>query len=221
MLPQAAVDEIVRIINNPARSTNAFLWLQETLREVQGRGRWKWLLNSGVCNLYASVALPDDYHEAVDPIIYDPATTATDAWAVPTTPWDWSIMQRLEERRGHYAVDRFGLNFSTAFSGGSIWLDYYRKITVPTTVGESTDLDLPDTFAYRLAVYGAARHGLIGEDDYDRLNQAKEQFETALSEMRQWDARRGIANRVSGLQNTAGLLSAPDGPMFPSNYSVI
>lgn len=222
MLPSEAISEILRVINNPARTTEAFLWLKEALREVQGRGRWKWLISSAVRNASANLylPLPTDCNELLDPVVWDSAGTATDAWVAPTTPWDWSQKMTLKNAENRYQVNQFGINFASDITVGSVWVDYYRNITMPASSSENKALDLPDQFCYRLAVYGAARHGLIGEDDYDRLNQAKEQFETALSEMRQWDARRGIANRVTGLQPVAINSMTVDGPIVPFNYSL-
>jgi hypothetical protein len=96
-------------------------------------------------------------------------------------------------------------------------LRYYRKLTIPTATTET--IDLPDEFVYRLSVYGASRHGLLGEDDYDRLQYAEAQFRNALREMTVKDGRDKVANAGKRLGGTSVNPLDAIYP-FPSNYSV-
>jgi len=213
--------DVVAMVGNPNKTTQAFTWIKETIREVAGDGRWNWLLKSQT-NAFPSttyyLAFPTDCREIIDPIYIDTSLSPSAGWATPTAPWIFDRVGALRLQSNEYRISTFGIEFISTYSTGGIWLNYYRDVTLPTSSGDTSDLDLPNDFAYRLLVYGAARFGLVGEDDYDRLRFAQAEFEKAKAEMRAWDNRRGVANmskRAAGIRSESGVI-----PAWPSNYSL-
>jgi hypothetical protein len=280
LTPVSAVSEILRVINNQNRSTEAFLWLQETIREIRGVGRWQFLLQDRIVPFKQYIALPSDLDEIQEPVLLDDSlsytgvdylktsdttptltgscpsgtttvtvtvnsvdyvatvsgtawtaavtnaltdgttytvTATTDAsvtnytknqlvidstvttpvthpWAEPLNPWEEEDVFLLKAQKGDYRLDPDYFVMHTRWTRGVLRLRYYRQILVPTSASSTTAIDLPEEFVYRLCVYGAARHGLIGEDDYDRLTAAQGVYQNALNEMQQKDARRKLAN---------------------------
>mgnify|MGYP006279446431 FL=1 len=245
------------MVNNPNKTSEALLWLQHTLREIWGDGRWWFHMTSrtrqlppydGSNPLY--LPFPTGYDELIEPIFYRtdtvigssitisdtsplPAGTAglsysyafqlsggDDGWTIPTKPWvmDYVLPMRLQD--ADYSVKQFGIEFAPKFNaGGAIWISYYENPTIPTLTTEA--IPLPDQFVYRLAVYGAARHGLIGEDDYDRLQIAKAEFTQALDEMRIWNNRKKIANASPrAASQMPGRYYDYSPGMYPPNFSL-
>lgn len=215
------IPAVVSLVNNPNKTTEAFTWVKETIREIGGDGRWNFLIKHQTRAFPSStyfLAKPTDCREIIDPIFYDSELSPADSWATPTAPWVFDKMGVFRLQSGDYRLSSFGIEFSSAYSSGAVWVSYYRNILLPTSSGDTNDLDLPDDFAYRLLVSGAARFGLIGEDDYDRLAYVHKEFERAKAEMRAWDSRRGIANmqkRLAGIREGNNIL-----PAWPSNYAV-
>lgn len=80
-----------------------------------------------------------------------------------------------------------------------VLFDYYRKIRLVND--EESTIDLPDEFVYNLITYGAARVGLMQEDDFQRLQYCEQKYQEYLSLMRVWDARRNIADGVVRLKS--------------------
>ena len=151
-------------------------------------------------------------------------------WQAPAVIWKFEQVAHLRLQGFDYTLIRnrptpqegvsttTTIVFSTRWTTGTIWLNYYRNIVMPTGAGDTNDLDLPDEYAYRLLVYGAARHGLLGEDDYDRLKYSEQMYQQALAELREWDGRRGVANMNKRMSTSASPLLVF--PAWPSNYSV-
>lgn len=192
---------------------------------------------------------PVDFDELEEPIFYrtdttigstisvattavDPATVGTaytyvfqltggsDGWMNPSAPWRADYVIPLLKQQCDYNVREYGIEFSPKFNaGGAIWIRYFKKPPIPQHTTDS--IPLPDQFVYRLAVYGAARHGLVREDDYDRLQYAKLEFAQALKEMREWDNRRKIANMTNRMTSHLQSPYADYGPgVFPPNFAM-
>lgn len=272
-----AISEILRVINNRNRQAEALLWLQETLREISGYGRWKYLLCDVVTAFDRALPLPPDFDEVCDPVlvnysgsgigvnflktsdtkptitgtcpdgttsitvtvggesysaivngtkwscavtsdlpigthtvtavsnagaveysrdqlVIDPTVTTpvSSVWAPQKEPVDLSQIYELRAQRGDYRVEDGFLVIASQWSSGLVKMQYYRKTRIPASATDGT-VDLPDEFAYRIAVYGAAKHGLLGEDDYERLATAQTIYQSALMDMVQKDARRKIS----------------------------
>jgi hypothetical protein len=218
MLALTAVSEILRVINNQNRASEAFLWLQEILRELQGLGHWEYHRKQQQCPIAAYLALPTDFDELISPVFVDSATTLVPGWQSVTTPWKVENFPKLTFQKGDIRIDATNLMFHPRWSTGAVLLTYYRKITIPATVTDAAALDLPDEFVYRLAVYGAARHGLLGEDDFERLQYAEAQYQQAISQLKAKDARLKIANERQ-LMGGEGYPETNMSP-WPSNYSL-
>lgn len=222
MLPAEAVSEIVDVVNNRNRTGSAFTWLKATLYEIQRQARWNFLLKDATIPFARSVALPTDAWEIVEPVYLDTAMTTAGTWATPTAPWEFEKVRWLRTDKGDIRTSNFGIEFNTRWTTGTVWLKYYRSIVIPATAAATSALDLPEAFVYDLVVYGAARHGLTREDDYDRLKIAEEKYSKALYEMTVWDNRRKSANGILTMtDHTNPALSTGDGtPIWPANYSI-
>lgn len=308
MLASTAISEILRVVNNQNRSTEAMLWLQETLREIGGMGRWSWLFSERIAAFAQNLLVPDNIDEICEPIllgsgdvptveyrivapttsftmngtvpsangaltatidsvVYSPTVTVqnwtlaitsgtftagnynvalsytdtnggvsvdessselvvsstltptTSNWAPVDVPVNWEDYNKLTLQRDDFRFDDASsqLVINTRWTTGPIRMRYYRKFTIPALTTDA--LDLPDQWAYRLSVYGAARHGLIGEDDFDRLAVAEGFYQNALREMREHEARRKVANssrQLGGAIRTSREWLDP----FPSNFSL-
>lgn len=144
----------------------------------------------------------------------------SDGWQIPTEPWRWDMSLPLRLQTKDYRIQEYGLELHPRFAaGGAIWHRYYSKLAIPQECNEV--VPLPDQFVYKIMVYGAARHGLIGEDDYDRLNYAERMFETGIREMREWDNRRQIANIADRADSQIPYEYTPFGTgQFPPNFAV-
>lgn len=158
-------------------------------------------------------------------ILYTPvvlsATYAGSAWGTPSEPWEFEKAFQLYKHKGDYRVSNFGIEFHDRwhqYTSSYVWLKYYRNMTIPTTTSE--ELDLPDPYVFRIALYGAAKYGLLSEDDYDRLQYAQQQFELAVKEMREWDNRKRVANAADGLYYTSTFNDFDNRGFWPENYSV-
>lgn len=225
MLVSAAINEILRVVNNLNRRTEALLWLQETLREIEGISRWRFTRTEKIHSWAQRFTLPTDFDAIIDPLFLDSAYVASatelataDAlgWMTPDASWEEEDCNALKWQRGDYRVDNSTLTLHQEWTSGTLRLKYYRKLTIPTAITET--IDLPAEFVYPLIVYGASRHGLIGEDDYDRLKYAEMQFQMAISRLKEKDGRDGIAN-VDQLAGGPANPSLPSYP-FPRNYSI-
>lgn len=243
MLLSEAKTAVAAVVNNP--SIDATEWIKSTLREIGGRGRWFWLVKHVVAPVAPYLALPTDLHEIYEPLYLDTSATSlvyitttslpaglllspysttlqagtVATWTTPSAPWLFELKYRMERGKGHYRVSSFGLELHNAFtSGGQVWMSYYRNITIPTATTEA--LDLPDDFVYNLIVYGAARHGLLQEDDYDRLRYAQDMFESTLKKMVEWDSRRKVANGWEAMRSRTPYQAPLDVLIWPSNFSV-
>jgi hypothetical protein len=219
--------EVLRVISNQNRSTEATRWIQEAVREVQRRGRWNFLQISAVRDM--DDVIPADAtalvgNEIIEPLFIDTAQSGIGtAWIMPTAPWKFDEINRLYTGKGDYFIDQtLGIVFSGQWRdlGGGVWINYYRTLDIPTV--DAVEIDLPDMWVYDLVVYGACRHGLLGEDDYDRLKIATARFESAIKEMKEWDSRRGIANAARRLgQDSSSTFGIEGGNPWGANFSII
>jgi len=228
MLISTAINEILRVVNNLNRRTEAFIWLQETLREIQSISRWRFTKTEKIHSWAQRFTLPPDFDAIIDPLFIDTAYTVSatelataDAlgWMTPDASWEEEDCSQLRWQRGDYRVDLTTLTLHQEWTSGVLRLKYYRNITIPTSSSSTDAIDLPAEFVYPLIVYGASRHGLIGEDDYDRLKYAEIKFQATITRMKEKDGRDGIAN-VDQLAGGPANPSLPSYP-FPSNYSIV
>jgi len=220
LTPVTAVSEILRVINNQNRSTEAFIWLCDTIREIQGYGRWQFCRKEVKRTFARYLPIPDDFDEVRSPILIDATGTATASWVTNTTPWEDEDMSRLFAQKGDFRIDDLAnITFHSRWTTGSVLLRYYRKITIPTSAASTDAIDLPEEFVYRICVYGAARHGLIGEDVFQRLQHAERMFSTANSDMLVKHGRSKIANEGKLL---GGSMSSDREALvaFPDSYSI-
>lgn len=229
------IPSILDLINNPNKSLEAKEWVRETLREIAAYGRWNYLMTSKIHITGQQISFPDDWRETLDPLYIDTSydiTAMSGDWETASI-WTFENLQRLRLQNFDYKImNGQGIVLNTRWTGGAIWMDYYRDMTItPIPTYQASEgspvlpynpaleiLDLPRDFAWKLLVYGAARFGLVGEDDFERLRYAEQKFAEALADMKAWDSRRGVANMKARL---AGI--TPDqeyGMLLPSNYSV-
>jgi hypothetical protein len=214
----------------------AFNWLTATINEIQRRGRWFWCYEEFttpfptpiVQGQNSYVTMPPQMREIIEPIFLDatfsgalPAPTKPSTWSTPTTPVMTEYVNKLRVQGMDYHISSFGIEFSSKWSTGLIYLCGYRFINKPVSVDNASEfIDLPDDFVWDLAVYGSARHGLIREDDFKRLEEARRIFETAYSQMVTWDARHGIANASERMAAHSSVYEATPYPVWPSNFSL-
>lgn len=222
MLVSEAIDHIQDIIQNrnATKATRALEWLKSTMNEIDRRTRLThWALVTYSTPFAITLTKPT-CKEILDPISLDTsvAPTYTGVWTVVTTPPDYTQVLPLRFQSSDYQTSQFGIEISSKWQQGMVYVDTIRSLAIPSIVAQS--IDLPDMFVYDLAVYGAARHGLIREDDYDRLNWATQKFEQALADFVQWDSRQGIANIRSRMRTQNILGDTLPYPVFPSNYSL-
>lgn len=227
----SARSEVLRVVNNTNRVTEGTLWIQETIREIAARNpRLYHLVTDKVKDFAQTMSLTQPtvsgvttavVNEIIEPVFLSTSETTTwTDWTVPSTPWVWENTYMLESHKGDFQLSAArGLEFHSRWTVGKIWLRYFRKMNIPTL--DADVIDLPDDFVYRLIVYGAARHGLIGEDDYDRYNVAEAQYQEAFRQLIEWSNRAGDANRIN-VQKARGLYDSNPSTLwpFPSNYSL-
>lgn len=222
MLVSEAITHILDITNNktPAKSITALEWLKSTMNEIDRRTRLMfWCLRTYHTPLDTVLSKPT-CKEILDPIALDTsvAPVANGVWTLTTTPPDYTQVLPLRMQSSDYTTSQFGIEISSKWQNGMVYVDTIRSLTIPLIVAET--IDLPDMFVYDLIVYGSARHGLIREDDYDRLQWATSKFEQVLQDLIQWDSRQGIANIRSRLRTHNVLGDTLPYPVFPSNFSL-
>ena len=125
--------------------------------------------------------------------------TNNPVWQEADPRWNLEKQGIIRFQRNDYQVDvqEKKLILTSVYNATSFVLGmlYYRKMNIPTALtGVQSTIDIPEEFAYDIVVYGAARKGLLLEDDYARMKWCEGKFETALAKMVEDDNRRGVAN---------------------------
>ena len=228
--------EILGLVNNSNYPlATVYNWIKATLYEIktslQG-GRWDWLTTDMIRQMdntnrflpYPTTGNPATkyVYEIQEPILFSTTQAATTSWAVPTIMWEFEKENALQSYKGDFRLSNtFGIEFNSRWNTtpGSVWLRFYREMTIPTSAASAVDFDLPDEFVWRLMTYGPARFGLIREDDYERLQICKAEFDRAIKEMVVWDSRRRDANGIKMLKNH-NINTFGSGPLMPGNFSL-
>lgn len=211
------IPEVLAVINNRSKTNSAFMWIKNTLNEIASLGRFNFLYKEQVRDYDVSMSLPNDCNEIIDPLFIDSGIPLVGtSWTDLASEWDYNTSYPVKLQDGAYSVINNKLVFPNTLYNGVIMLPYYRNIILPSSISDTTEIDLPSDFVYDLIVYGSARHGLLQEDDYDRLQWAEQRYSLSIERLIAKDGREQVANMRTQMQgNSRGVSMSP----WPGNFA--